>query len=58
MIFLYSTFFFLEHGGLNSEPRTCLEDTLPFEPLHQPFFVLGILEIGSLMLFAQTGLET
>jgi hypothetical protein len=27
------------------------------EPLHQPFFVMGFFEIGSLKLFAQAGFE-
>jgi hypothetical protein len=31
--------------------------SLHLEPLHQPFFVIGIFEIGSLELFAWAGFE-
>jgi hypothetical protein len=30
---------------------------LPLEPLNQPFFVMGFIEIGSHKLFARAGFE-
>jgi hypothetical protein len=39
--------FFLWYWDLNSRSHTCWASALPLGPLHQPFFVLGIFEIGS-----------
>jgi hypothetical protein len=51
-----SDFFFL--SVLEFELRASwLLDTLLLEPLHQPLFVLDIVEIGSCKLFARTGFE-
>jgi hypothetical protein len=42
-------FFFYGTGVLTQGPH--------LEPLHQPFFVKGFIEIGSLELFAWAGFE-
>jgi hypothetical protein len=53
---LFLFIYLLQCWGLNSGPYPCA-GTLPLEPLSQPYFVLGILEIGSLELFAQAAFE-
>jgi hypothetical protein len=39
--------FFWQCRDLNSWPHTCYVDAYLLEPVHQPFFVLNIFEIGS-----------
>jgi hypothetical protein len=51
-------FFVLWYWGLNSGSHACQADPLSLEPLHQPFFVLGIFNIGSCELFTLAGFET
>jgi hypothetical protein len=52
--FYFSFYFiyFLVILGLNSGAHA-----LPLEPLHQPYFELGILEIGAHELFALAGFK-
>jgi hypothetical protein len=52
---LHNVSFFCSY--LNSGPHSCQAGALPLESLHQPFFVLGIFEIGSHNLFAWTGFK-
>jgi hypothetical protein len=50
LVTLVFFFFFWWYWSLNSELTL---EALPLEPLHQPFFGLGVFEIRSFKLFAQ-----
>jgi hypothetical protein len=50
--FFYCSCQFWWNWGLNSEPHDYWAGILPLESLHQPFFALGIFEIGSCKLFS------
>jgi hypothetical protein len=54
--FSISTFFF-SVLGFEFRVSRLLGGVLPLEPLHQPFFVMGIFEIGSCELFAGLALN-
>jgi hypothetical protein len=49
--------FFWLYWALNSGSHTCWAGALPLEVFHQPFFGLGIFDIGSHELFALTGFK-
>jgi hypothetical protein len=55
----YSKNFFFSVLAFELRPSCIARQALylPLKPLHQPFFVLGIFEIGSFELFAWAGFE-
>jgi hypothetical protein len=57
IVSFFILFFFWWYRGLNSSFHSFYADALQLEPLHQPFFVLGIFKIGSQELFAWAGFE-